>query len=135
MSLCYECTTLCDQLYVIINTLVTNLSLLKIYLFHYTKKHMPMNNINIKSVRDDTLVSVRSFLRGYLKLTFSMHDHAVCKLASDWLHMPSLARKFAPFFHLQLTLGRGNSSRTIFNFLFFFCMYFRLLFLVLFYLS
>ena len=83
-------------------------------------------------VRDDTLVSVRSFLRGYLKLTFSMHHHAACKLASDWLSLASLAKKFEPFFHLQLTLGRGNSSRTTL-FLFFFCMYFGLLFLVLFY--
>ena len=68
---------------------------------------------------DDTLVSVRSFLKGYLKLTFSMHDHAVCKLASDTPFIPSLARKFEPFFHLQLTLGRGNSSITIlFHFVF-----------------
>ena len=48
-----------------------------------------------------------------------MHHHAVCKLASDWLFLPSLAKKFEPFFHLQLTLGRGNSSRTtLFYFIF-----------------
>ena len=69
-------------------------------------------------VRDDTLVSGRSFLRGYLSMAFSMHDHAGCKLASDWLLTPSLARKFEPFFHLQLTLGRGNTSRT--NFIYFY---------------
>ena len=69
------------------------------------------------NVRDDTLVSGRSFLRGYLSMAFSMHDHAGCKLASDWLLIPSLARKFEPFFHLQLTLGRGNTSRT--NFIYF----------------
>ena len=63
-------------------------------------------------LRDDTLVSGRSFLRGYLKLAFSMNDHAGCKLASDWLPTPSLAKKFEPFFHLQLTLGRGSTSRT-----------------------
>ena len=42
-----------------------------------------------------------------------MHHHAGCELASDWLPMPSLAKKVEPFFHLQLTLGRGNTSRTI----------------------
>ena len=50
-------------------------------------------------------------------MAFSMYDHAGCKLASDWLLIPSLARKFEPFFHLQLTLGRGNTSRT--NFIYF----------------
>ena len=72
--------------------------------------HLIMRNgPTIGCVRDDTLVSGRSFLRGYLKLLFSMHDHAGCELASDWLPMPSLAKKCEPFFHLQLTLGRGNT--------------------------
>ena len=97
----------------------------------YTTKFLGVvidDKLNWK-VRDDTLVSVRSFLRGYLKLTFSMHDHAVCTLASDWLPLPSLARKFEPFFHLQLTLGRGNSSRTI---LFYFVFLLHVLWVVVF---
>ena len=62
-------------------------------------------------------------------MAFSMHDHAGCKLASDWLLIPSLARKFEPFFHLRLTLGRGNTSRTNFIYFYFFFVYFWLLLL------
>ena len=81
-------------------------------------------------------MSGRSFLRGNPKVEFSMCHHACCKLASDWLLGPSLGRDFEPFFHLQLTLGRGNSLRTfLFISLFFFFLYFRLLFLIIFYIT
>ena len=70
-------------------------------------------------MRDDTWVSGRSFLRGNLKVNFSMCHHAFCKVAPDWLLCPSLGREFQPFFHLQLTLGRGNTSRTFYLFFIF----------------
>ena len=58
-----------------------------------------------------------------------MQDHACCNLPSDWLLTPSLGRDCEPFFHLQLTLGRGNISEKtlhlfsfIYLFIYFFCL-------------
>ena len=84
-------------------------------------------------MRDDTLVSGSSFLRGNLKVNFSMQDHACCNLASDWLLSPSLVRNCESFFHLQLTLGRGNiSERNLHLFFILFILFLLLAYLLLF---
>ena len=51
-------------------------------------------------------------------MSLSMQDHASCNLSSDWLLSPSLVRDCEPFFHLQLTLGRGNISERILDLFF-----------------